>query len=77
MENTNRKLVRAAFFAGVMTSLGVIVAAQDYLGLEAYIEYVRGHWIELPTIVGLLIAGVGVGFLLLIDRLARSLTEEP
>lgn len=49
-----------AYWGGVLVALGLIMAQQDWLGMEAYIQHVRANWVTLPWWVGALIALSGV-----------------
>jgi len=51
--------MNSSFWNGVLMALSVYSLFQDSMGLEAYIEFCRKHWIDLhptvwiPFIVGL------------------------
>ena len=46
---------------GFIAAIGVNMAFQDYHGLEGYIEYCRGHWVDLPVWVGCVFALSSIG----------------
>lgn len=54
----------AQFYLGILALSGILMAHQDYLGLEAYITWTRANWIDLPPWVGL-----GIFFLALFGAL--------
>lgn len=51
---------RGHFWCGLWAAIGIIMAYQDSLGLEGYIERVRQGWVELPWGVGALIAIIAI-----------------
>lgn len=36
------------FTLGCCTAVGLHMAFQEYLGLPGYLEFVAGHWIDVP-----------------------------
>lgn len=51
-----------SWWYGFAFHLGITMLIQDYLGLEGYIALVRRSWMEVPWVVGLLIATCGLFF---------------
>lgn len=41
------------FYYGILALSGIQMMHQDHLGLEAYLEWVKEHWVVLPPWVGL------------------------
>lgn len=62
-----------AFFAGMAATSGGTMAQQDYLGLEGYIEHLRGAWITLSPWWG--VAAVAFGLVLLLAARAIEARE--
>jgi hypothetical protein len=54
--------LRRSWWYGFAFSTGFSMLIQDYMGLERYIVYLREHWVNLPWVVGLLIAACGLFF---------------
>lgn len=50
-DSMSRKL-QWHFGLGALGMAGLIMAIQDWLGLEAYIQYCREHWINYPWWAG-------------------------
>ena len=38
-----------SFSAGLLIAAGIFGLIQDFLGLEAYMEYAKKHWISIKT----------------------------
>jgi hypothetical protein len=48
---------------GVLWQMGFVMAFQDWMGLERYIEYVQANWWDLHWLVGAtIVAGAAWGF---------------
>lgn len=60
------------FWFGVSAALGLDAAFQDYMGLEAYIVWLRENWITLSPWWGL----VAAAFAILMARLSYLRREE-
>ena len=43
-----KKRMSRSFVRGLAAGLCGTLVYEDYLGLEAYVEHVRAHWIVLP-----------------------------
>lgn len=48
-----------SFYAGVLVVSGLMMAWQDYLGLEKYVAHARLTWVDLSPYWGLVAALVG------------------
>lgn len=46
------RLMTFSFWCGFLVHGGLLMAYQDWLGLESYIEHVNKHWIDLHWLVG-------------------------
>lgn len=41
-------MINRQFVMGAGTALWLVMMVQDWYGLEAYIQHLRDHWIDLP-----------------------------
>lgn len=53
---------------GVLFGVGSIMAFQDWLGLDGYIQHLQSHWINLHWGVGVFMAFLGLFILLAKDE---------
>lgn len=51
-----RQMLWRSFGFGFFAHVGWVMAFQDWLGLEAYIEFCRTNWVNLHWIVGATLA---------------------
>lgn len=66
-----------AFMAGVTTHAGITMARQDWMGLEGYIEYLHGAWVDLHWLAGASIALMGVHIYVTIWNQYRKAKNAP
>lgn len=52
--------LKRSWWYGFAFAIGFNMMVQDYMGLEKYLAYTQEHWIDIPWIVGLLIAAFGL-----------------
>lgn len=67
-----RDVLWSGFFIGNIFAVACFGLLQDFLGKEAYIEHVRGHWVSSSISVPLFIVGLLVITVEMIVLLKRS-----
>jgi len=58
-----------AFWYGMFTSMAMYMSFQDYLGLEGYVAYCKGHWMNLSPFVG---AGLAALYFMMAHSLSKK-----
>lgn len=55
------QLSSSSFWHGIAVSAGLSSMFQDWLGLDGFIEHLRGHWINMPWWLGALVVVFALG----------------
>ena len=49
-------MLNVNFYLGVFFAWGISAAIADWMGLEAYIQYINNNWIDMPWTFGAVVA---------------------
>ena len=62
----------ASFLSGILVSIGFLMMAQDWLGLEGWKDLLTNHWIDLHWLVGAVVSFIGMVAYILASKLEEK-----